>query len=449
MKRLLLSLSILLLSLALFLPTVFAEHIFGPDELDTNYGAYFRIRQETWDNVFDFQNGDHKDDNFFRLKTSLWTKLDYNKQYIFFVKLTNEARYFMNSSNPDSRPFGLNEDELVFDNLYVEAKSPFGLPVDLKIGRQDFLFTYGEGFLIMDGTPMDGSRTFYFNAVKANVRVNDNFNFDLVYLSDPQRDTYLPSLYAAEKKLLNASDEEGFIAYGRLKAMDGLQVEPYYIYKREKTDTGPDSKLDLNAVGVHLVYAYDSWKFGGEYAHQWGDYDSGRDRRGDGGYVYVKKAFKDVMWHPGVELRYVYLSGDDPDTDKNEAWDPMFSRWPWMSELFILTLAPETGIPAYWTNLQMYRVAVKASFTKNTGMSVAYNYLRANEDPSTHFGTPNNAPIYTRNSKSRGSLFQGKISHKFTRKIDGYLLIEHFRPGDFYTYDDSATFVRWQLQVKI
>ncbi|RME65663.1 MAG: hypothetical protein D6778_05945, partial [Nitrospirae bacterium] len=75
MKRLW-SVFIAFMLIAVFSSQALAEHIFGPDELDTTYGAYFRLRQETWDNVFDFSHFDNLDDNFFRLKTSLWTKLD-------------------------------------------------------------------------------------------------------------------------------------------------------------------------------------------------------------------------------------------------------------------------------------------------------------------------------------------------------------------------------------
>ncbi len=56
----------------------------------------------------------------------------------------------------------LDENEMVVDNLYIKANNVFGLPVDLKIGRQDFLGPdmYGEGFLLSDGNPNDGSRCF-------------------------------------------------------------------------------------------------------------------------------------------------------------------------------------------------------------------------------------------------------------------------------------------------
>lgn len=86
------------------------------------------------------------------------------------------------------------------------------------IGRQDFLGAYGEGFLSLDGTPGDGSRTAYFNAAKAVWRINDGNSVGLIYLSDPKSDTYLPSLYPARsdsiptyvnnKRLLNASGRE-------------------------------------------------------------------------------------------------------------------------------------------------------------------------------------------------------------------------------------------------
>jgi len=431
-----LSVFLAVLLLAVFASQALAEHLFGPDELDTTYGAYFRFRQETWDNVFDFDHSDYKDDNFFRLKTSLWTKLDYDKKYIFFLKLTNEARYYMNSHKGN---FGLDEDELVIDNLYVEAKDVLGLPVDVKIGRQDFLFTHGEGFVIMDGTPMDGSRTFYFNAAKVNVKVSKTLNFDLIYITDPQTDTYLPSLHGGEKKIVNISDEEGYVLYVRSKPVKGLTFEPYYIFKNEDT---PDA-LDINTLGAHVVYKYKTWILGGEYAHQWGDYDSGKDRTGNGGYVYVKRKYPAIKYKPGFELRYVYLSGDDPNTtDKVEAWDPVFSRWPWLSELFILTLAPETGIPAYWTNLQIYRAAVALELGKKTRLALAYNKLLANENIPGH-------PLYNPDGDNRGDLFQGKVSYKFNKHIDAYLIVEHMRPGSFYKFNDGATFVRWQVQIKI
>jgi hypothetical protein len=425
-------------------------------ETSTGYGAAFRLRQETWDNLFDMSIVDttgatpvtRPDDNYWRLKTSLWFKADVDKQYVFFTKLTNEARYFMESGST-TRPIGMNKDEIVFDNLYVSANKLLGLPVDLTIGRQDFLMTYGEGFLIMDGTPVDGSRTFYFNAAKGVLKFGENTSVDLVWITDQLNDRALPSLYSAPKRALNTTDEQGAVAYGKVKIGENLNLEPYYIYKREQAAVSPFGNrgaLELNTVGARAVYGFGSgWKVRGEFVHQFGSYDNGDDRAGNGGYAYISRKYEEVALKPSFELGGAYLSGDDPDTtDKVEAWDPLFSRWPWLSELYVLSMASETGIVGYWTNLQVYRANFKLMLDDNSGLDLAYNLLRANENT---VGTG----IFSPNGKTRGSLIQAKLSHKFSKAVDGYLLLEDFVPGNYYadTNRDNAMFVRWELQWKI
>jgi len=293
--------------------------------------------------------------------------------------------------------------------------------------------THGEGFLIMDGTPLDGSRTFYFNAAKLNVKFSDNWNADLIYITQQTTDRYLPSMYASEKRPLNSSDEQGWVVYGRGKIGESLSLEPYYMYKKEETA----DELTLNTIGARAVFNAAGFKFRGEYAHQFGEYDtSNRDRTADGGYVFVSRGYKDLKWSPSWELGYIYLSGDDPNSTDDEAWDPLWSRWPWLSELYVFTLIQERGI-AYWTNTSWARAGVKLAFTPDTSLDLKYNYIRAVEET----GVPG--------EKEKGHLPQVQLNHKFTDRIDGYLRVEYMIPGDYYAGDDKAAFVRWQLQWKI
>ncbi len=438
-----------------FSSAAYAEHLFGPDPLDTTYGAYFRLRQEIWENVFDVDTLNTPNRNFFRLKTSLWTKLDYDKRLGMFIKLTNEAKYYLPVSSfrptPNSR---FDEDELVIDNLYVDAKNLFGAPVDLRIGRQDFIGTFGEGFLIMDGTPNDGSRTFYFNAARANVKFNENHNVDLVYITDPKTDIYLPSAFAVTKKQLTTSNEQGFVLYGHDKITDNISVEPYYIFKNENSFLPRGSKtltpeLDLHTFGARAVVKIDSWKVRGEFAYQSGDYDGGRDRTGYGGYFFVGRKYDNVALKPEFDLGYIYLSGDKAGTAKNETWDPLFSQWPIWSELYIFTFINENNgnslVPAYWTNLEMIRTNVKLNFTPSTSLSLWYNYLWA---PQKTQGL--NPAMFSNDKHERGHLPQIQLSHAFSKKVDGYVLTEYFIPGNFYNSNaDNALFFRWQLQIKI
>jgi len=468
-------------------------------EVTFNYGASERIRQEIFDNLNDLETmrptNTSYDRNFLRFRTSLWGSADFNKDTGAYLKVTNEFLYhlgpYKQPSDPLSRPqdfVRLDENEFIFDNLYIKANNIFGLPVDLKIGRQDFLGPdmYGEGFLILDGTPGDGSRTFYFNAAKAKWRINQNHNVDLVYITDRERDTYMPvwrtavansGTYYRNKKILNASDEQAFVVYGRDKLSENLTIEPYYIFKKEEEFQFPfvaphasvTPELDLNTVGARAVYTSGPWTVGGEFAYQFGEYDgdkgdpqyfynktdqkgfAGEDREGYGGYIFGKRKFADMKLKPEFELRFIYLSGDDPDSDKNEDWDPLFSRAPAWNELMIYTLPNETikegyAIPGYWTNLQLYMLKVTMELTPDTKLSLSYQYLRANEQAN---------PLASYNAMfsdgyEKGHLPTLLVSHKFSKNIDAYFQYEYFMPGNFYASNaKNGQFLRWQLQFKI
>ena len=480
MKKLLALALVFFFGAVFFISTVHAETTF-------NYGASERIRQEIWDNVIDLKTLDPKtspqpnglyDRNFFRFKTSLWGNADFNKDVSAYLKLTSEVYYNL---GPYSYPSGstgkkfvrLDENEMVVDNLYIKANNIFGLPVDLKIGRQDFLGPdmYGEGFLLSDGNPNDGSRTYYFNAAKAKWRINENHNVDFVYISNQDQDTYLPTWHTAiansptyykNKRILNASDEQAFMVYGRDKINQNLTVEPYYIFKKEEEISKPPfpiatPELDLNTIGARAVYKADPWTFGGEFAYQFGEYDgsksaggyAGQDRKGYGGYIFGKRKFADMKFKPEFELRYVHLSGDDPGTDKNENFDPLFSRAPYWNELLIYTQIYEVmrdsgAIPGYWTNTQLFMAKVGMELTPDTKLSLSYQYWRANEDAQS-----SKTAMFS-DGHERGHLPTLFLTHKFNKNIDAFFQYEYFIPGDFYADKaQNAQFLRWQLQFKI
>lgn len=445
MKRFIALVMFFLFAGLLYLPIAFAETKF-------DYGATLRLRQEIWDDVVDL--GLSKPDrNFFRLRVSPWIKADFSKDTGIYLRLTTEPKYHLGPFKPnvprnDDR---LDEDELVIDNLYFAAHNVFGLPVDLKIGRQDFLGpdTYGEGFLILDGTPGDGSRTFYFNAIKAKVKINPENTIDLVYISDPRKDIYLPTLYTPpDKKQLTASNEQAFVIYSKNKVSKNFLIEPYYIYKREK-EIGSTPKLKLNTLGARAVFTIESWRFGGEFAYQFGEYTGGRDRTGNGGYIFVGRKYENVALRPEFDIRYIYLSGDDPNTTDHEGWDPLFSRNPYWNEVYIYHLPAETSkdsgpIPGYWTNLSLLKFAVKLNFSAATNLSLSYQYLWAPEK------TASTVPLFTNDSHNRGHVGTAILSHKFSKNLDGMLQFEIFSPEGFYSNSAStAKFFRWQLMYKI
>lgn len=412
-------------------------------------GASERVRYELWKNIFDM-NGDALDNrSFFRFKTSLWGQACFDKDFSLYAKLTDEFKsytyYAPSSSKTWGRtkkgyPFDINE--VIFDNLYVDAKNIFTAPVSLRLGRQD-LTDYGEGFLIADGTPNDGSRSFYFNAAKANWQVDASNSLDLIYIDDPRTDQMLPDIN--EEKVhtsLTTSQETAGVLYLKNKAIQHLALESYYIYKKEGQEgVGfQGEKGEINTFGSYAKYDLSPFTLRGQLAYQFGTYGA-NDRQGLGGYAFVDRDFKDITWQPTASIGLVYLSGDDRSTSKDESWDPLFSRTPWYSELYNLSYKSETGILAYWTNLQMLRSSLAVKPTDKSKVSLFYNYLRANtEIPSS--------TVFSGRGRDRGSLPQLRFDYMFTKNITAYILGEYFVPGNVYLNKDNAVFVRCEVQVK-
>lgn len=336
---------------------------------DFRTGLYLRSRHEYWKNIFDFEESKKDNRNFFRVKSSVWAKADFNENTVAFVRLTNEFKkyvYFRQSDGSKRPAFDINE--VVFDNLYLDLKNFMDLPVNLRLGRQDFLFTYGEGFLIMDGTPLDGSRTHYFNALKAGWKINEKHTLDLLYINDPRDDTFLPVINENKPpQPLNTTHEQAYSAYLKSKLNEKLYLESYYIYKIEDDKGGVKLQAEkgrINTLGGFGRYSFNPFAVRAQAAYEFGNYGLD-DRRAAGGYVYLDYFLSRIPWSPETSIGYIYLSGDDPSTDKNEGWNPLFSRWPWMSELYSLSYNSESGLD-YWTNLQMYRAELSLRPTKKS-----------------------------------------------------------------------------------
>ncbi len=452
-------------------------------DLTFDYGGAIRLRQEIWDDVVALGTNTRtqSDRDFFRLRASVWGSADLDKSFDAYAKITSEPKYYLGPFHPGivgaSHGQYLDSDEVIFDNVYFTAKKLFNGLIDIRVGRQDFLGpnTYGEGFLIMDGTPGDGSRTFYFNAAKVRLNLTPNNSIDFVFIDDPQTDTFLPSihpaisqtaapLYVDNKKLLTTSNEQAIVVYSRNKLGPYFTLDPYYIYKTEHSfqvqgvPGAPfNPRLKLNTVGGRATFNYEGWRAKAELAYQFGKYDAnptgqtGRDRTGLGGYFFFGRKFDTTPGKPEVDVGVIYLSGDDPnDTSKRKSWDPLFSRNPYWNELYIYTLINETlgkysgPVPGYWTNLLIYMISGKVNITDKTALALTYQYLTAPEHTVGLSTTE-----FTNSGNQRGHLPTAVLSQSFTKNLDGFLQLEYFVPGNFYTKNTKdALFFRWQLMFK-
>ncbi len=432
---------------------IFSFLIFFPIGRAKNFekGVYIRLRHEYWKNIFDLRNEniDSGDRNYFRTKLCGWMKfsfknLNFSKETALFLRLTDEFKAFTYFGGSSDKKMHFDINEVVVDNLYLDMKDLLGFPLDVRIGRQDFLFDYGEGFLIMDGNPLDGSRTFYFNSAKFSWKLNEKDALDFVYILNHRDDDFLPIINKnSPPTSLNYTDEQAFVTYLKKEISKNFYLESYYIFKHEdKGGKGLQTEeTKLNTLGGFIKYNFPSFILRGQLAYQFGDYGD-NDREGLGGYLFINKNFEEEILSPQLSVGFIYLSGDDRSTSKCEAWDPLFSRWPWMSELYILTYSKESGV-GYWTNLLMWRTKVGLIPFSKARLNFWVNYLKAENSQgglSAMFG----------DEKNRGILYQLRMDYKITDNIKAYVLTEYFIPGDFYSpgYRDEALFTRAELSFR-
>jgi hypothetical protein len=403
-----------------------------------DFGFEQRVRNEDWNNLFDYNSGLDDQRVQVRYRTRLWMKAPLGSNVDFNIGLNQETNQII---TPD-RPFQF--DEVVFDTFNLDIKKLFVNGLSLKVGRQNL--NRGEGFLLFEGTPWDGSRTVYFNAAVLGY-TRKKSKLELIGISDPRTDRYLPKIHDRSKELVDWN-EQALGVYYTDNNMKDASVEAYYFYKKETGDPRPATNYQfqgdrhISTAGGRVVQRYpDGWSFTGEMAFQWGAQHPNYTVSGRGGYAYVKKTYGNGDRNY-VQGGYVGMSGDDPSTpNKIEDWDPLFSRWPKYSELYIYSQFRERG-PSYWTNTRMWQTEMVYSPVKSVSVRFTNYWMNASHPfpgSSATFGTGTN----------RGYLPQIRIDYTRSPNWKAHVLWERLAPGDFYSVRSSAYFLRFEASYTI
>lgn len=421
------------------------------------WGGDIRLRQEYFDEIPIIKDPPGVtrggENNYFRVRTRLWGEVDLAENITFRARIVNEFRDWQEpdqTGKPESSTYEF-PDEYVFDNLYLEFRKLAGKKIDLRIGRQDMM--YGNGMLIAEGTPKDGSRTVYFNAVKLTVNEIENNSIDVFgFYNDPEDEWAINSVdrdltgYASG---LNGLHDSGGGVYLKNKAIANVPFEAYAIYKNEgnwyqqvnSTTRVDHAQLDLGTFGFLLKPSFGHGLSGSlEAAYQTGDRE-GQDVSAYGADASLSYNLPFLQEAGASVYSGVYcLSGDDPATTRDEGWNPLWARYPQYSELYVYAWDAEGA--ARWSNLLMPRIGLKVKPTqcKWISGSVMAAYLWAMEDDGPGPG------------KDRGFLQTVKIDFNIYEnllckkdKLTGHLVFEALEPGDYYNVDSTALFARWQL----
>jgi hypothetical protein len=400
------------------------------------FGFEQRVRNENWNNILDYNDSADDEREQIRYRTRVWAKLPVSSSIDAFVSLNQESNQKFSKVN--------QFDEVIFDAAYLDFKKLFVKGLALRVGRQDIM--KGEGFLLLEGNPGDGSRSIYFNAANLSYTFRKS-KVEFLGILNPKRDRFLPRIHDRSKPLLDA-DEQALGIYYTNNESAKTSVESYYFYKKEIRDKAPFNNPQLlpdrhiHTLGTRLVHKLTPrWTATGEFASQWGAQHGGVKIGGWAGYGYLRRNFQH-RWKPYALGGYFGFSGDDPATKNQvEGWDPLFSRWPKWSELYIYSQWREVGV-GYWTNTGMWQGEAGFAPSKPLGFRFTYYHMDA-----FHPFTGSAATFGT--GTRRGDMFQARMDVIANANWRGHILWENLLAGDYYRNKVNAYFLRFEVIYQI
>jgi len=436
-------------------------------KLQANAGADLRVRQELIDNLPMAKGAVMPNNNYLRVRPRVWGEVK-TEDFKAYMRLTDEFREYFQPS--ESRNYQA-PDEVLVDNLYLDFYNLFDDRVDLRIGRQDFFGpggpSYGAGRVLADGTPFDGSRTVFMDAIKATVKFDEKNALDLLAIyNSPEtelswghpekadgseyKERPLTSINPRSKDMA----EWGGGLYFKSKEVDDLPFELYYLYKREEKARMPDgSKLQgriVNTWGARVMPKLTetlSAEFEG--AVQAGQKDGGAATAGYLGYGGLTyKPLVDSTAKPFFTGSCYYLSGDkDRGADDNDtAWDPLWSRWPQFSELYVYNFTYGAG---YWSNLLYPSLETGVGFSPGHKVraSIGPMYAAVEDDMGVPAGSTG-GDLYGWLGVVRYDFPILKAKPGKRGDLSGHVTAEVLDPGDYYESDTVAYFLRWEIIAK-
>jgi hypothetical protein len=431
------------------------------------WGADLRLRQEYIHNP-NFIEAGKNELNYTRIRDRVWTTITPTDWLQLNARLANEMRIWAKPEQSENlfnyagtRYSGhldpVNGDEWILDNLNFNI-APKDWPVSLKVGRQDFMVggkpEFGSGWILLDGTPLDGSRTYFFDAARLTYDLKEcKTTINAIYLEHhANEEAWLHPIDSQwHRRYVAEQDDRGVVLYAINKSLPNTQFDGYFVYTHREREVGTGGlgsgfEGDLFAFGLRASGGIgDHWKYAAELAPEFGHHDdTGEDLTAFGFNGNLAYNFNDEMKN-SLSLGLEYLSGDDPNTGTDEAWDPLWGRWPQWSELLVYYTS-EFGRPSYWANLIRPSLNWTLSPVKKLEWSNTYSPLLAPENYQNQDAVAAHAN-FSKSGSFKGHYFQSVLRYAFNQHLRGHLWFEYFIPGDFYNspQDKDALFLRAEV----
>jgi hypothetical protein len=440
-----------------------------------SWGGDLRFRNEYFNNNISLNDGAARHEaDYFRFRERIWASLMPVTNLSVNVRFAGEQREWMKPSiasqyGPRS---GFEERYGIMDNAYVKWSNIGGVPLTISAGRQDVQF--GEPmnwWLVADGTPNDGSWTFFLDSIRAAFDAKEiKTKVDVVYLyQNAKPDEWVPTLGMSSKNTpvpynLTEQNEQGVILYLSNKSVENMQIDGYFIYKRDTKEYSNGDNADIYTLGAkisgtpapHLAYSVEgAYQFGHKqdatvgaaYVNSTTDW---RDINAYGANGKLTYLFKD-KYNNQISLIGEILSGDDPKTKgTDEMFDILWGRYPRWTEMYVYSYIYETSKKnGQMNNIIRFGPNWTCTPIKDTTFSATYNAMFSPVNTPTRAVS---SSLFTGttaandgNGNFRGHYLQTVLKHKFNDHVSAHLWSEFVWMGDYYTHRDMMTFLRAEV----
>ena len=442
------------------------------------WGADLRLRNEYMENnIFMNDSAPRHEQDYFRFRERIWASVMPVTNLSVNARFSGEQREWMKPSAASqyagASPFreGFEERYGILDNAYVKWSNIGGVPLSISAGRQDVQF--GEPmnwWLVADGTPNDGSWTMFLDSIRAAYDAKEiNTKVDVVYIYQNARpDAWMPTLgdsgdITPTPYNLTEQNEQGVILYLSNKSVENMQLDGYFIYKRDNQASANGDNADIYTIGSKISGTpATNWAYSVEGAYQFGHkqdatvgaayVNSPADWRTINAYGANGKLtylFRDNL-NNQVSLIGEFLSGDDPKTKgTDEMFDILWGRYPRWSELYVYSYVMETSKRnGQMNNIIRFGPNWTCTPIKNTTFSATYNAMFAPVDTPTRAVNPllfSDTTPGANGGSFRGHYLQTILKHKFNDHVSAHLWSEFVWMGDYYTHKDMMTFLRAEV----
>jgi hypothetical protein len=412
-----------------------------------------------------------------RQRGRIWFKADLPKNITTYFRMTQEFYWGGDTKATGGGIFG-NEDRwaMLLDNAWIQVARPWELPFTLKGGRMDM--RYGECFLICDSDASyagDGSRTFFFDAVKGTVHLDAiETNVDLIYSK------------IHEQSFGDGNDDDDLYGlYATCTAADPLKIEAY-ILGRTRRHQRLENVMWTLGVGINqprrnsqtwggrISGKYGVFSFAVEAAGQTGTIDNiqeawiantaqqngvvnvnhykfdpvlQKDRTGStdilayAGYAHADLNFAKVTLKPSFMVGYWFYSGDDRTSSKWGGFDDLWGQAPIHGEYYLyshldLLSSPNSDWDPYMhTNTHFPKLRISIDPLENMKFTTIYQAHFAHRNTQLDASYGNQSFTQSEGGLFRGHYLQMILGYNFSEHLSAHFRWELFFPGDYYPAD--------------